>query len=193
MKTSLSIALLSCLGACFDNQVPVVTPEIDQQLSADLLNGRAALDCHVQCAGSWILREQEFRNANYVHNWHALGVGVMQVGYQSDLAYYYLGRAAQGQGAYEAALRYYGIATSISRGQNEAIKCEAGVNTCDGVNMPGILPVVIQMAQTDLTKQQAEAPPPPEPAPSVRSHPKRVASKPKPPTVIFDDPPPITR
>jgi hypothetical protein len=139
---------------------------------------------------------------NAAHDWHDLAIGVMQVGYQTDLGYFYLGRAAQGLGADQAAIRYYEIAAAISQGSNPGLKCKGVFDTCDGIAMPYILVTLIQQSQADLQKRQAEAAAVEEAntentAVKRKHHVRKPATKPpaiqQPSDIPLVEPPPVTR
>src|SRR3989454_4725790 len=62
--------------------------------------------------------------------WSDLAVRVLAIGYKDNLAWYYLGRAAEGLGHVEAARTYY------LKGQASPMKCDALFNYCEGVVFP---------------------------------------------------------
>jgi hypothetical protein len=61
--------------------------------------------------------------------WGALAVEVIRTKYDSDLAYYYLARSAEGLGQNEAAKKYYFMALNSK-------KCDTLINNCNGFSFP---------------------------------------------------------
>jgi len=86
-------------------------------------------------------------------------VRVMQIGYGNDLAYYYLGQAAQGLGYHQAAIAYYNNALAIATGADPLMKCETaqgeGNDPCQGVDIAGSIPVLVQASRDALAQQAA--------------------------------------
>src|SRR5437879_11972345 len=62
--------------------------------------------------------------------WSDLAVRVLAIGYKDNLAWYYLGRAAEGLGHVEVARTYY------LKCQASPMKCDALFNYCEGVVFP---------------------------------------------------------
>ena len=62
-------------------------------------------------------------------SWGALANIVLSIGYNNDLAYYYLGRSAEGMGLLDVAKIYYQKGTA-SR------PCDGLINVCDGFVIP---------------------------------------------------------
>ncbi len=63
-------------------------------------------------------------------NWLALARGLLAIGYDQDLAYFYLAQAAEGLGFPDAAVHYYQAAISTRS------KCASIENRCDGIDLP---------------------------------------------------------
>jgi hypothetical protein len=64
-----------------------------------------------------------------------LAVLVVQIGYDEDLAWFYLGRAAEGLGSDKAALKYYKISAALAT--RRVRNCDRlPFNTCDGHKLP---------------------------------------------------------
>jgi hypothetical protein len=148
-----SIALSAC-----DKSIPVVTPEMDTQLMSSLQAGQTVLNCQIECSLSWAADLHNFAQLDAQSDWHGLAIKIMQDGYASDLAYYYLGHASEGLGADQAALRYYRISGAIATGANNALKCNSnGINLCNGVALPDALYGRIQTVEADVANKQAEA------------------------------------
>jgi hypothetical protein len=94
-------------------------------------------------------------------NWNGLAVRVMQIGFGSDLAYYYLGQSAQGLGYHNAAIAYYSTSYAIAQGGNPLLKCSAqqspNGDPCLGVDLVSSIPVLIQASRDAIAQQQAAA------------------------------------
>lgn len=115
MRGSIILAILCAMVAgCGVDKIAVVTPEMEPQMIQQLENGTAVLDCEIACSWPWITNQKELSALYRAGAWSQLSIKVMQIGIQTDLGYFYLGRAADGLGAYQAAIRYYRIAGAIS-------------------------------------------------------------------------------
>ena len=148
MKSMATLLLTGLLLVGCGQKVAVVTPEIEAQMLSDLRAGRANLDCWFACAATWGGDLSELNVRYTTEDWTHLATLVMQIGFQEDLAYFYLGRAAEGLGAPEAAVRYYRIAGALATGSESRYKCNgAGLNLCNGLSFPSDLYPRIQIAE----------------------------------------------
>jgi Zn-dependent protease with chaperone function len=97
-------------------------------------SGEAVLACET-CALSFSNRAGKLKALDAQGDWEALAREVLDVGYSQDIAWYYLGRAAAGQGLHEPARRYFLHAANLARHKETHCK---GVFTdlCNGVNLP---------------------------------------------------------
>jgi len=159
-KIALAVAMLMLAGC--QQQVEVVTPEVQQRMMDDLKSGKLSLTCGFSCAFTWIHKVPQIHALDMSERWQDLTVGVMQVGYGGDLAYYYLGQAAQGLGYHTAAISYYQYALALSQGADSTLRCD-GNNTCQDVDIPSVVPVLVKASQDALAAQQAPAPVAPTP------------------------------
>ena len=172
---AVSFAGLLPLAGCA-NKYEAMTPEIQSTMMSELQAGKLNLDCGVKCDFTWIQSAPSIHALDLAEKWPDLAIRVMQIGYGSDLAYYYLGQAAQGLGYHQAAITYYATSLSLDNGPNPLLKCAAGqsemADPCQGVDLAGSIPVLMQasrdaIASADQAQQQAAADPP---APGVHHH-----------------------
>jgi hypothetical protein len=152
----LSLLLLSGCAAKYE----ALTPELQTSMLGDLKSGKLTLDCGLTCDITFITQASSLHALDMAERWNDLATHVMQIGYGNDLAYYYLGQAAQGLGYHQAAIGYYSYALALSSGQDALLQCAAGrsqtVDPCQGVDLAGSIPVLIQ-ASRDAIAQQAQA------------------------------------
>ena len=198
MKAMRRLLFLSSIGplafmltAC-SAKVPTMTPELQAQLIDSMRNGQAVLDCNLACAGTWGASLQELQLRYATQDWTGLGTLVMQIGFQNDLAYYYLGRASEGLGADAAALRYYQIAGAIATAPGVGHKCNSAYNLCNGLRFPQALFPRIQTVSANLQRQQQPQQPPPLRT-ATRSAPQPVAAPARAADENWITPPPVTR
>lgn len=149
------LGAVACFLASCSAKIPTMTPEIQAQLLQSMRNGNAVLDCNLACAGTWGGNLQELRYRYGTQDWVGLATLVMAIGYQNDLAYFYLGRASEGLGADAAALKYYRIAGAIATGPTMAHKCNSTYNLCNGLRFPQDIVARMQIASANLQRQQA--------------------------------------
>lgn len=124
---SLAIAGILLAGCGTATRIATVTPEIEQTLLSDLKAGTAILDCGMSCEGSWSGAADRMFDLYKSSSWDRLAVTVLQIGRRRDLGYFYMGAAAEGLGAHEAAVKYYRMAGGLATDWQETFKC-TGVN-----------------------------------------------------------------
>jgi predicted Zn-dependent protease len=97
-------------------------------------SGEARLECD-NCALGFSHRSEQMKSLDAQGDWEGLARVVLEVGYAQDIAWYYLGRAAAGQGLREPARRYYQLARDLAR-QPET-RCKGTfTDLCQGVRLP---------------------------------------------------------
>jgi hypothetical protein len=154
------------------------------RLMAEFQAGQPILDCRADCALAWSNNRQNVANMDLTGRWRDLALLVMQIGYEDDLAYYYLGRAAENLGYLQAAQRYYRTAEKLSVTD---MSCRHGelqaqavlgipVSQCGGYSFPDVLYPHLAVVEQELAAQSA-----PEPSTTHRAR-KRVVHKPAPAT-----------
>jgi hypothetical protein len=173
-----SIGLGATLAGCA-NKYETLTPEIQAKMMDDLKAGRLVLDCGAKCSFTWIAKVDSIHTYDTAERWPELAQTVMQVGYGQDLAYYYLGQAAQGLGYHEAAITYYKWAYALNTGQDATLHCTSLASEthdpCQGVDLAGSIPILIKASQDAIAARDAAAQPAPAPAPVKHTyhHPKK--------------------
>jgi hypothetical protein len=144
---------------------PEVPPD---ELIRRLQAGEPMLECSLPCRDAWRANRTTALVLNETRQWRELAVLVMQIGYTNDLTYYYLGRAAEGLGFWDAAKGYYRISVRLA---SAGITCRVeGAEYCNGQVFPAA-------AQTELAEL---TPPPPTPPPKTHpaQHQRRPPAKP---------------
>jgi len=150
MKSWKPVAVIVVLFLCACTpRYTVVTPELRTQMMADLKAGKPNLTCDLECVFSWT---SNFRRMIALHNasqWEALAELVMQVGHGKDISYYFLGKAAEGLGYYDAAAKYYHYSFELCNGRNKLYQCRAVKtgNYCGGLDLAATLPQLIGSVQ----------------------------------------------
>lgn len=114
-----------------------LTPELRRELNGEFISGRANLDCTVSCTFSWMFARQEMISLYDSQKWQDLAEKVMEIGFKQDLAYYFLGRAAEGLGYKLSALVYYEKAKELY--YTPGYNCyESG--SCRGFDLSSMIP-----------------------------------------------------
>ncbi len=162
---TLAAAVASVLVAGCAAKYEALTPEVQASMMADLKAGKLNLDCGEKCTLTWMAQAPTIHTLDVAEKWDDLAVKVMQIGYGSDLAYYYLGQSAQGLGYHQAAITYYTQSLALATGMNPLTKCSAGQagssDPCQGVDLVASIPVLIKASQDVLAQQQREMAPVP--------------------------------
>lgn len=139
------IPALFFLGLAACAPVQTMNPEFRAQTLSALRSGTINLDCGAACAWGWVTERERMRAFDAAGDWESLALRVAQVGYQKDLAYYYLGRAAEGLGYREAALAYYGDSYTLATGSQPGAQCRQVAGDCMGVNLLAVLPTKLKL------------------------------------------------
>lgn len=124
----IAIACVSCAAT-----IERVDASNSGQLAEAFTLGQASLPCTLGCVGLFSGSRRDMRALHDMGKWQDLALLVIRIGYDSDLSWYYLGRAAEGLQVYDAALIYY------SQAMNSRLRCGAsllGSDLCDGFRFP---------------------------------------------------------
>ncbi|MBF0560573.1 MAG: hypothetical protein HQL37_00890 [Alphaproteobacteria bacterium] len=90
--------------------------EIEQQsagssnissLVDQFVDGTVQLDCGASCSDTFAARRPAMLAMYRSNDWVRLSREVVTIGYDQDLAWFYLGQSAQGLGLGDAAVKYY--------------------------------------------------------------------------------------
>ncbi len=124
-----TISLVILLSACSAKYSDISSAERTERYQAFTI-GRAVLDCGLNCSGYWGSERSTLLQLLAAQKWPALAQKVLEIGYNNDLAWYYLGRAAEGLNRGRAAQIYYYKAMSGVKA------CDGAINNCDGFKFP---------------------------------------------------------
>ena len=129
-RAALSGLALLVLASCATPR-DEMTPELWQQFR----DGRIVQDCSAACLPSWIASTSGIAKTAYdKSDWRGLAETVILSGYRTDQIYFYLGRAAEGLGHAQAAIRYYQLSLSLHRGTDQRFHCSSSKSEmCDGL------------------------------------------------------------
>ena len=104
------------------------------KLYSDFKTGAIRLDCSIGCAMAKVAIESETERLYANSDWVDLADEVIRVGAHNDLAYFYLGAAAEGRGFPAAAKIYYRLSLEDSK---KGLSCDEALrNACQGVVLP---------------------------------------------------------
>lgn len=95
-------------------------------------SGRVELKC-TSCAMNFYWKQDGLRQLYDKQDWHGLAMQTMKLDYRLDLAYYYLGTAAQKLGFDAAARSYYAEAGKLARSEDAAC-ARARLIKCFGID-----------------------------------------------------------
>jgi hypothetical protein len=134
VRGAIAASLFGLLAACATT-APVARHQSDDEALDQLRTGKAVLDCGQPCAEAWQRSRTDLNNSYNADDWRQLALNVIHTDYRQDLAYYYLGRAAEGLGDSSAALAYYQTAQALATGPVETAKCVASSDGCNGLSL----------------------------------------------------------
>ena len=136
MPTRFAAVLAIMLVAGCSARLDSMSYEQQRDIMPAFQQGRTVLGCRLACTWPWISRRQSLSRLAFYGQWNELARQVSEIGYQEDLGYYWLGRAAEAQGYYPAALRYYTVANAMTRAPDPAVHCiNVGRERCFGINI----------------------------------------------------------
>ena len=147
-------ALLALVGCA---QQDTVNPA---ETLAQLRAGRPLLTCHEPCLPGWRSAQPQAAQLDAGARWQDLAMLLRRTGYQDDLSLYYLGRAAEGLGAREAAASYYRQSTHLSARPSS---CQSLSRLCGGVALPRAAVLRVAAIEREL----------------IRGRPRRTAAAPR--------------
>ena len=161
LTPSLVGLLCFMVADCSPLEYPSRTPRIEEQFRQELVEGRVVLDCGSPgCVAKFNEWKPGIRQAYSEGDWIGLGLIVAASGYQIDIGYFYLGVAAEGLGAFEAADKYFRVAGYIAT-RSRSIKCRSPpFNTCDGSKLPADIYPHLTRAASAIEAARQEAPHP---------------------------------
>ncbi len=123
------------------------TPEYDR-----FTKGEVVLTCAGPCALGYSLRGGGWKKLHDAGQWRQLATQIVDAGYQMDLTYYYLGRAALALGFTDSATTYF--SRSVEASAAESTRCKGRfVDWCEGF----ALPEAAQSELAALTERRAAA------------------------------------
>jgi len=144
-------AALLVLVGCAEQADTIKPAETLAQLRA----GRPLLTCHEPCLEAWRRAQPQAAQLDAGAHWQDLAMLLRRTGYQDDLALYYLGRAAEGLGAREAAARYYRQSAQVSGTSNS---CQSLSRLCGGVTLPRAATLRVAAIERDLNRARPRRP-----------------------------------
>ncbi len=132
---SMSIALM-LVGCAAANQNIDVDAALSDELATKFVSGKLDLDCDTSCSGRWGASRRQALKLYWAKDWKGLSKLVITVGFDVNLAWYYMGVSAQELGLNAAAKKYYEKTIAISNGVDDGLQCDFVFNNCDGFNLP---------------------------------------------------------
>lgn len=122
VRTITTAALVACVASCATQGVEGGPATVRRQFIA----GFVELSCSLKCSGRWGENRLALLNLYQRGNWEMLAERVMPIGYNHDLAWFYLASAADELTYHDAAEQYYRKALTCP------YRCDRFINVCDG-------------------------------------------------------------
>jgi hypothetical protein len=128
-----ALGIFVSFSGCITSRSTVDTATRDRILSV-VQSGRVNIVCGIWCAADFSVNRARLRQYYTAGNWADLGILVIRINYRSDLAYYFLGAAAEGLNSLDAAIAYYETARAIAARRTFGDVCAGITDTCEGIN-----------------------------------------------------------
>jgi hypothetical protein len=124
--------IFAMLAGCTSN--PKYDPKLNALNLRTFVDGAIYMDCtSVSCASTFGGKRHQLLQIYKSRDWERLANEVVSLNYDHDLAYYYLGQAAEGMSKFSTAITYY------RKGLNSPQKCAGFLNVCDNFKIPDLL------------------------------------------------------
>lgn len=137
LRASLAVAALAILAGCATPAFDANAPGVRDRLLRDFRTGNAQLLCESPgCAGAWTETRLRMRSQLAQEQWEDVAVRTMAAGYNDDLAWFILGRAAEAMGAPDAARTYYSASILRTRAGGSRACANGMFNPCEGNVFP---------------------------------------------------------
>jgi S1-C subfamily serine protease len=150
-----SFLLVGCASTAVDTTDQATVARYDAFGSGNVVLPMGTLE-----AADWTINRQNAYDLLAAGRWRELADLVQRKGINNDLAWYYLGRAAEGLQQAELARTYYQRSVDRTKSGKYSHRCQGKViSMCDGFDFPDV-------AQTRLSSLQAAAPADPATPPS---------------------------
>jgi len=147
----MSISIASGLSGCVSGGIKSDNGETVSDESSILSlfkKGEIRLTCGTSCSGSWGSSLVEIKSLYSQSRWKDIVLEIAKIGFDSDVDYFYLGRAAEELGYFDAALTYYQLALSSS------MKCAGLFNNCNGFSFPSDIDSEISFVQRQIERRK---------------------------------------
>ncbi len=150
LLTISSIFTFYLLSGCASNG-PVIVGNNSYSQKEAFQHGQIRLECILGCAFEGGLHFADMEWYTHAGYWDDLSKMIMDIGYGSDLTYYYLGRVAEAAGYFPAAKTYYELSLAAKA------KCDTVRKaTCQGHTFPAELDNRINELNNRLKQKQPE-------------------------------------
>ncbi|SEM72036.1 hypothetical protein SAMN04489760_13831 [Syntrophus gentianae] len=124
----------------------------------DLEEGKPNLDCDtLACDLCWMENLDGMILLYNSSEWVKLAESVMKIGYGKDLAYYFLGQAAEGMGYNEAALKYYNQGVAAFSDSRKLHHCRESGGGCGGLDLAQAFPQRIAAVKASMKTSGRES------------------------------------
>lgn len=123
------LIFLALLNLSCSSSYKTLDSSLQEQLINDLNTGNANLECRFTCSSTWLNALPRLKILHDEGRWRQLALETQKIGYSDNLSWYYLGRAAEGLHANNAAKTYYNISIENT---NSGLRCRK----CNGLNFP---------------------------------------------------------
>ena len=105
----------------------------------DLRMGNLILACGGNCAPAWDANVPQLVGLYRAGQWQNLAAATIRIGYGNDLAYFFLGTAAEGMGYADGALRYYRYSATLGADGMPLHHCRESAGGCGGIDLQTLL------------------------------------------------------
>ena len=151
MRFIIAVLALFVLAGCATTAVDATDAATTARYEA-FKSGNVVLPMGTLEAAEWTINRQNAYNLLAASRWRELADLVQRKSINNDLAWYYLGRAAEGLGQTDLARTYYQRSVERTKSDKYSQRCQGKVmSTCDGFDFPDV-------AQSRLASLQAAAP-----------------------------------
>lgn len=134
-----ALGVFVLLSGCVTSPTSTVDSATRTRILSVVMSGRVNIVCGIGCAGDFSANRPQLQQYYMAGNWTDLAILVIRINFRSDLAYYYLGVAAEGLNSPDAAIAYYEVARAIATRRTAGFSCVNITGICDGIYLNAAL------------------------------------------------------
>lgn len=117
-------------------------------------NGKLELNCKGECYAQYLIAQGSLKKLHEEKAWRELSQKIIKLPYKIDIAYYYLGAAAEGMGYIDSSRIYFSKAYELSKSTEDSCS-KATFLSCNGIEITNVSHAVTNAPEKVIATFQA--------------------------------------